>query len=1029
MPSIASELAYTESPNFLSAEESGTWATHPFAHLCRVLARDFDFKGIYTLGGATGHVRTPVVAVLEASNEEEARRIHRLVWNQDFVPFILVQSPRTVRLYSGFQWSAETEAADLIAPLKDFSHIHEVLAGLHADEIDDGTVWALWGKHLRPDRRLDWHLLDNLKRLSAKLRALGLDASTAHALIGRFVYLRYLRDRGFLSDRKLGKWNLEAAQLFGRGAALEAFQVLNANLDEATDGLNGAIFPFEAERIEPRHLSAVARAFAGDDPQSGQMALDLGMYDFSYIPVETLSVIYEQFLHEPTADGKLSKGQQGGAYYTPIPLVNQMLAEMDARQPLGPRMRLLDPSCGSGAFLVQAYRILIERAIRDSGKAFLPPSDLRNILQRQVFGVDRDRDACRIAEMSLLVTLLDYVDPPDLEGKYHNFHLPKLSGSNIFESDFFATEGAWVEFIGGDPKKHRFDWVVGNPPWKDLKNPPEDPSDKAALAWILRKDAPPTGGNQLAEAFVWKAREIMRPGGHAAFVLPAMTLFKSESKGFRKALFSQVEVEQVINYANLCYVLFGGRAVVPAMTLLFREAENEGEIASGPIQSFAPLVINQEANRPQKSNKQMETWTISVNASEIQEIARADAASGSSLLWKVAMWGDRRDLRLLQRLENRFPLLGSLENQSKIRIAQGLELRDPALSNEKLDPVPEAENQRELLFAKLKNCGRIVHFPEKAMREVTPERCWVRKGRGKLPLLISKPPHIIVDATRRFAVFSDRFIVVPPRKIGIGVANTEDTPLLRALALLLNSDYAVYHQFFVTSEWGVQKSISTQQTLKALPIPDLEVVAEEWAEWHSRMEQRYAPGETLSAKDQREINEMVFNALGLRHEERLLIEDFVKINLLQIKGKVEREAIRSPDTEEMLDYLRVLRDQLDAFFEDDTAPTANHLTCLWDERSAMIEVVLQEGPPVDPAMRQAGGRGAKVLSGVSERITDRSRQWLYFERNLRVYRDGKLYLFKPRQRVHWTRRQAILDADELIAEALSARHEEESSKR
>jgi hypothetical protein len=45
-------------------------------------------------------------------------------------------------------------------------------------------------------------------------------------------------------------------------------------------------------------------------------------------------------------------------------------------------------------------------------------------------------------------------------------------------------------------------------------------------------------------------------------------------------------------------------------------------------------------------------------------------------------------------------------------------------------------------------------------------------------------------------------------------------------------------------------------------------------------------------------------------------------------------------------------------------------------------------------------------------------QWLYFERGLRIYHDGAMYVFKPLEMIHWTRRQAILDAGEIVAETL-----------
>jgi hypothetical protein len=149
--------------------------------------------------------------------------------------------------------------------------------------------------------------------------------------------------------------------------------------------------------------------------------LDFQPYDFSFIPIETLSVIYEQFLHSPK-NGKLSRGRKAGAYYTPLPLVNYILNELEMRRPLVEGMRVLDPSCGSGAFLVQCYRALIEKRLSNGP---LRPVELGELLVHHVYGLDRDGDACQVAEMSLILTLLDYTTPPDLENN-PRFKLPIL---------------------------------------------------------------------------------------------------------------------------------------------------------------------------------------------------------------------------------------------------------------------------------------------------------------------------------------------------------------------------------------------------------------------------------------------------------------------------------------------------------------------------------------------------------------------------------------------------------------------------
>ena len=433
---LIDELGYEGSPNFVTGDELGR--VPGYGHIFRRAQqrrkegeKSCGLQGVYTLRQRPSEdlslgegSLTPVVYVCEAASEADADQIHRLVWNQDVVPFLIVCTPQNVRVYSGFGYredeSAKKRSASRI--LKEAIGAQEIasklLPSFSAQRIDDGTLWRDKGRFVTPDMRVDWRLLDRLKELGHVLRKdMKLPAQAAHALIGKYVYLRYLRDRDILSEKRLNEFQIDAQAVFSRNAQLSALRSLVEQLD---DWLNGSVFEIPwKEGVKAEHVKQVAATFFGDDPKSGQGSL-FEDYDFSYIPIETLSVVYEQFLH---AEGR---GKDAGAYYTPIPLVNFILDEMEASLPFTKGMRALDPACGSGAFLVQCYRRLIEKELlKRKGERFRPV-ELRELLQGHIFGIDRDEDACQVTELSLILTLLDYVDPPDLTKT--NFKLPKLRG-------------------------------------------------------------------------------------------------------------------------------------------------------------------------------------------------------------------------------------------------------------------------------------------------------------------------------------------------------------------------------------------------------------------------------------------------------------------------------------------------------------------------------------------------------------------------------------------------------------------------
>jgi hypothetical protein len=764
----------------------------------------------------------------------------------------------------------------------------------------------------------------------------------------------------------------------------------------------------------------------------GQLHLNFAPYNFSFIPIETLSVIYEQFLHLPKAGQDLSRGRESGAYYTPIPLIAFMQEELERKRPLTKGMQILDPACGSGAFLVQCYRRLIEKQLRQE-ESSIQPNALREILTTQIFGVERDGDACRVAELSLILTLLDYITPPDLENN-PAFALPSLRNTNVFEADFFDPDSAWAETAA----TKTFDWVIGNPPWVELKSSSTRAEDRFVRRWMqVNSKEAPTGGHQVAEAFVWKTFPYLKPEGIAGLVLPAMTLFKKESTAFRQHFFARARTWCMANFSNLAYVLFAGRAERSALALFFQPRNRSlEEDWDEPILTYTPLVVNQEANRPGKPGRKKNTWNITINAAEIQEVPIYKAVTGEMLPWKLAMWGCFRDGKLLEKVVRKFPTFHDFAKTHGLVTHQGFELRKQSVqSQELLEAKHDLEGKKRVDFTKLKGYGRIFVFPASAVDVIPEEKRYIRIRGGFAGLHVSQPPHVIVDAGRRFAVYSDEFIAVPARQIGITSSIGEEA-LLKALSLYLVSDFVIYQQFFTTPEWGISTSRATLDALKNLPIP-LDNLSEkelsEWAElrdtlaeisqnmFESRLRANVvADAEQLLADKIAELNDRVFRLLGLRDAERILIEDFVTINMQCIKGKVTQEMLEVPSESTMQSYLQCLQKELDAFIADQ--PELQHeIIAHYDTRSAMIAIRLSQADTIrPPTIRAADTETQQEFAKIRKRLKQRHSQWMYFNRNLRLYDHDTIYCFKPKQFLHWTQRQAILDASEVIAETLVA---------
>ncbi|MCK4659074.1 MAG: N-6 DNA methylase, partial [Phycisphaerae bacterium] len=832
------------------------------------------------------------------------------------------------------------------------------------------------------------------------------------------------------------------------------------------DWLNGAVFPIDFRgpgAPSQEHIRWIAGVFAGEDILADggrQLHFDFARYNFKYIPIETLSVIYEQFLHASDVDDKprkgdskkSSRGREAGACYTPLPVVNLMLAEMEDRLPLKKGMKILDPSCGSGAFLVQCYRRLIEKELPAGRNRRYALPELRKLLEDHIFGVDRDGDACSVTELSLTLTLLDYIHPPDLNGDKRR-KLPSLRGRNIFCADFFD-DGSPCD---PDFTKRRFEWIVGNPPWKKLKSENRGEEDLPVLSWIKDNEKQsPVGNREVARAFAWKVADYLVPYGEIALLLPAMSLFEKAAQGFRAAFFKRMKVHAVANFANLAEVLFVGRSRVPAAAFFYRD-RTASESFAAPfsktraeecITAYSPLVANQEPTRPTDEKTRNETWSLVINASEIRDIPVGQVLDGNGLPWKLATWGSHLDERFLAKLARRYPSLGELEDGELVVLSQGLELRRQQMQEdeeeqEEVEYVEEVIGKRTVAQKLLKKLRDVFVFPPDSIREVDPALCYARKGRAQLPLSVCQPPHVIVSAARLFAVYMDEYLIVPPRQIGI-ISPSKDNAFLKALSLFLSSDFAFYHQFLTSTQFGVQRGRATLDALRRIPIPLTELGRAELRDWtklHSELV--HLPPRRMDVKPNgqmelpyvrdgdeskggaeliRELNNLTNDSLGLDSRERVLVHDLKHVRLELNDGKLGRPAVRSPKPKEMCTYARRLKSELDAFIGNEL-PKRHSVEIVYDKLSAMICVNLTKD--TDEARRiiveRAGGEGAKQLERTRRRLRQKFSQWVYFDRNLRLYEGTRTYLFKPMQRFHWTESQAMFDAGEIIGEVLTGR--------
>jgi len=405
------------------------WEDYRAATNRHVVRQAFETIGIHAVFGFPSRRDreakfSPVAYLACASDDARANLLHRLVWSQGVVPILLIATPAGLQIRKSL--TPPMPRPITVAWSKFSTELPVELRSLTAVALSSSVVW----RDFAADRsnRVDTALLKAIASLNEEVRmqheALSDRPPLVNSLIGRFIYFFVLLDRGIIDANWVrhlrdDDGNQLCAQIANSiredgsiDAADQAWPTSEvwSLFDQIDEVLNGAIFPVSAEdrRLVPGDaLHLVRRAIRhGDTLDSSGRQLGFLNVSFATLRTETISAIYELFLFIEGPEAK----EYEGAFYTPPFLVDYVLDEVDHMRSFTARSRVIDPAAGSGIFLVGAYRRILERAIPRSRWTSVQFQKARKLLERTIFGIERNPQAVNVARFSLYLTLLDYVE-------------------------------------------------------------------------------------------------------------------------------------------------------------------------------------------------------------------------------------------------------------------------------------------------------------------------------------------------------------------------------------------------------------------------------------------------------------------------------------------------------------------------------------------------------------------------------------------------------------------------------------------
>ena len=538
---------------------------NPYIYLALEKAKKYNADAVY-FRFLENQIPIPQIYVYDNTNkpvtEQELTEKQRRIWNSAQVPLLYIFTKTEVLIvntYNGPKIVAGNIKFDLLERIKIGVEIDKQLK-YSGKSFDNGFFWeeddnrkkfslsksafeklitAL--KEVRKEL-LNANVLNKNEKLSEDRQKI-----IVHKLLVMSIFLKYLEEKEddngntVFQDGFFKNYHPQANNFI---------EVLNYNGDavrlfrDLSNHFNGEIFKLtidkekdidEEKDLKKLNLSKFAEFFEGKTEKGGQGTL-WRLYSFKDLPVELISNIYEEFI----------EGKKDGIVYTPPFLVNFLIDEV---LPLNSKhtnteVKILDPACGSGIFLVQAYKRLIHRWRFKNNWA--PPSKdiLKKILLDNIYGVDKEEDAIRLTAFSLTLALCDELSPLVI---WKELKFDTLRNINLHDKDFF-------EVIEQKKLPTDFDIVIGNPPFIDKL------TESARQIEEMRtlKGVPKLPDNQLSLLFLDQALLLCKKNGRLCLILPSGPfLYNIGSFDFRTHILKNYNLEYIVDFTHLSRFLFG----------------------------------------------------------------------------------------------------------------------------------------------------------------------------------------------------------------------------------------------------------------------------------------------------------------------------------------------------------------------------------------------------------------------------------------------------------------------------------------
>ena len=478
----------------------------------------------------------PLAFVVDNTDErlsnEQLAKLHNDLWLHGVAPLVYVAWPTRIDILSCARgpdfWQADNRIYNPAFQLEVASEIASELTTrrrFSAYRLADGTFWDDPQNHVLANRDKAAH--ESLIRAIVETdQALDSESKPVlRRLLLLMVLIKYLEDREVFPDPDwFGQFHKSAHSFFDVLKSENPDSVIRL-LQHLENKFNGDVFALPAET----ELTEESLRYFADLVESRTLSRQRYLWEqfsFTHLPVEVISHLYQRFVKGSTA------------IYTPPFLAALLLDYAMPYDGLSGKERVLDPACGSGVFLVGAFRRIVN--IWRAKHEWTTPDveTLKSILREQIFGVELDAGAVDLTAFSLVLAVCDSLQPNVI---WNELRFDRLRNRNLLEGDFFDYVIADVEGSLG-----KFDVVVGNPPFESEFS---DAAKRVNAAYVTERDSIPD--KQISYLFLDQGLRILTANGRLCLIQPAGFIYNLQSHPFRSAVAKTGRLSTILDFTSI----------------------------------------------------------------------------------------------------------------------------------------------------------------------------------------------------------------------------------------------------------------------------------------------------------------------------------------------------------------------------------------------------------------------------------------------------------------------------------------------